>query len=356
MIAPEMLARFPPGTTADDAAAFVRAAGGNLSAAVEMCISGHQVPTTSGSSTARTTAQPAVNQRRAPAANNYFVGGGESSGQAVIAPTPAASRGRATEGGAVENIFAKAKENGARDASGGAHSSNSSDQAFAGTGRRLGHLEGPSPVMQATRRLKKTIRITFYEDGFQIEDGELRSLTDDAGRVFLESINRGYIPRELVANLGDVDLDVSLVDRREEPYTAPPPPAYVAFAGSGRTLAAAPSSSAAAAPPTASSAAPRQADSAAAPQQSVVVDPQQETCKLVIMNLTGVRSEHSVNPMRHTVRDLRVLASALQGTPALPLQSFQLMVRDVPPRLLAGDDMTIDAAKCRNATIMMKRL
>ncbi|CUG92940.1 Hypothetical protein, putative [Bodo saltans] len=76
----------------------------------------------------------------------------------------------------------------------------------------------------------------------------------------------------------------------------------------------------------------------------------------MFMNLAGVRSEHTVNPTRHTVRDLRIIASNLQGVPQLPLHSFQLMVRDVPPRTLSDDTATIEAVKCKNATIMMKKL
>jgi UBX domain-containing protein 1 len=378
MIAPELLARFPPGTQPEDAAAFLRATGGNLSEAVEMCSAGHQLPTAQTAhqqptrSTVRATQPPAQQQQRTPGTNNYFVGGGDSSGQAVVAPrAPARGRGPAaaashgdrdgiTNEDSIESVFAKARENGARQSTASGANNFGDDQVFAGTGRRLGHLEGPSPVMQATRRLQKTIKITFFENGFQIDDGPLRSLTDEMGLRFIESINKGYIPRELVAEYGDVDINVNLVDRREEEYIPPPPPAYVAFGGSGRSLGAT-APAAVPPPPAATASAPAsvagtQPQKPQSSQSALSVDPAEETCKVMIMNLTGVRSEHTVNPTRHTVHDLRVLSSNLQGVPSLPLHSFQLMVRDVPPRALADDTLTIDAAKCRNATIMMKRM
>lgn len=352
MIAPELLARFPPGTTAEDGARYLAAAGGNLSEAIEMCHAGSTAaaPRPGGSSSS-SSHPPVSKQRRVPGSTNYFVGGGDSSGQAVVAPLPP-QRGRGTADSvedSIENVFAKARENGARESTG----EFGSDQgvAFAGTGRRLGHLEGPSPVMQATRRLKKNIKITFYQDGFQVEDGPLRLFTDEAGARFLESINRGFIPRELVADFGDVDINVDLVDRREEPYAPPPLPAYVAFGGSGRTLGG--ESSAQLPPPPPSQ---NNTSVVSTTADDVFVNEAEETCKLAIMTLSGKRCEIVVNPLRHTVRDLRVLASRLVDAPFPSIQSFSLLVRDVPPRTLADDTVTLDAAKCRNATIMMKKL
>lgn len=41
------------------------------------------------------------------------------------------------------------------------------------------------------------------------------------------------VPREL----GTGDKSISMVDKRGEEYVPPPPPAYVAFGGDGRSLA-----------------------------------------------------------------------------------------------------------------------
>lgn len=328
-------ASFPPGTSVEEARAYYRRANGSIPVAVEMC-----------QADLRRGLRP--HQSSAPS-NQYFVGGGSSSGQAVLAPP--APPVPANPDSLIENVFQRARENGARDAT--AEYTRGGPVAFAGSGRRLGHLEGPSPVMQPLRRLEKTIRITFYQNGFQIEDGPLRSLTDEKGIIFCESINKGYIPRELVEEFGDVSLSVNLVDRREEDFTPPAAPRYTAFAGSGRTLAAAQQS----ASPSRNEVVPLDVAAARATAEAheVVVDETEEKCPIVIMNLLGKRCEVMVNPRTHTIRDVRALASATQGFPRLPLDSFDLMVRDLPPRLLCDDSATVDAAKCRNATILMKK-
>lgn len=354
MIAPELLRRFPAGTPADTASQYLQAAGGNIAAAVEMFEAGHQLPQAGRNNTAATTVSgtSSTSGRNNRQEQNYFVGGGQSSGQAVVAPPSQPSsnaRGRNSNSeditDSIENVFAKARENGARDGVTDGGSSVSTTTAFAGTGRRLGHTEGPSPVIAAHTRHRRSIRITFYENGFQIEDGPLRSLTDEAGLRFLESINRGFIPRELISEFGDVDIDVNLVDRREEPYRPPPPPAYNAFGGAGRTTASATT-------PTTPNVQQAASAAAAAP---VVVNRDEETCKIAIINLTGKRCEIEVNPARHTIADIRTLASELQGTPPLPRNSFQLLIRDIPPRALTDDSLTVNQASLRHATLMMKR-
>lgn len=44
------------------------------------------------------------------------------------------------------------------------------------------------------------------------------------------------VPRELEGENRDEQVEISLIDKRQEDYEAPPAPAYVAFSGSGQTM------------------------------------------------------------------------------------------------------------------------
>lgn len=75
-------------------------------------------------------------------------------------------------------------------------------------------------------------RVTLYRNGFQVDDGPLRRIDAPESEEFLRSLLNGRVPAEL----GNANLDVSLVDKRGEDYEEPPPPAYVAFSGEGNSL------------------------------------------------------------------------------------------------------------------------
>jgi len=85
-------------------------------------------------------------------------------------------------------------------------------------------------------------RITLYRNGFTVNDGPLRDGTSDQSRQFLDSLERGEVPPELIPTVdrskGDPSVNIHLVDERHRDYVTPPPPAYVAFSG-GASLGAA---------------------------------------------------------------------------------------------------------------------
>ena len=76
--------------------------------------------------------------------------------------------------------------------------------------------------------------ITLYSNGFTVGDGPFRALSDPENAAFVEAMNKGVVPEELQA--GGTDVNVSVVDKMKEEYTAPPPPAYVAYSGGGASL------------------------------------------------------------------------------------------------------------------------
>jgi UBX domain-containing protein 1 len=338
-----------PQATKADAEAFVARAEGNVELAVALYQS-NQMDSQASSSKAKPSA--AQQGKKPPGNQNYFVGGGKSSGQAVEAPPsqdPLAQPAGSGANSVVQDLFAKARERGAQDGV-----PETSNPFFTGSGRRLGHLEGPSPAMAPVRRAERAVQITFYANGFQVDDGPLRSLEDPDGKRFLEVIHRGRVPPEISAMYPSTDIAVTLADRGDEDYV---PPKYKAFGGQGVRLdgtagaaSASPAQPAAAAPPAPSAA-------AKGPQPLPTkweFDPSQEACKVVVQGLANTRSEVQVNPKKHTVLDLFFIAVSL--VPGTAAQNVELCTRGIPTGMKVLSDMsqTVDAAQLRNTVVMLR--
>ena len=75
-------------------------------------------------------------------------------------------------------------------------------------------------------------KITFWKNGFQIDDGEFRNNTDPENADFLDSISKGRIPREL-SSKGVVDINIE--DNRTKDYVKPKVP-FNPFGGQSRNL------------------------------------------------------------------------------------------------------------------------
>jgi UBX domain-containing protein 1 len=80
------------------------------------------------------------------------------------------------------------------------------------------------------------VKVVLYKNGFIVDDGPFRDLTTEQNRKFVESLGQGYAPQELVDAAVGGSVNVALDNRGHEDYTPPPPPAYVAFGGTGSSL------------------------------------------------------------------------------------------------------------------------
>ena len=130
----------------------------------------------------------------------------------------------------IDALFEKAKANGARTPE---EMTSYRSSAFGGAGRRLGHDQGPSVPVQPLTREEKSIKITFYRNGFTVDEGPLRNPNDPAEAAFLETLNRGFMPREISEKYPNTDVNVVMGDRGDEDYV----PQFKAFEGSGNRLA-----------------------------------------------------------------------------------------------------------------------
>jgi len=67
-----------------------------------------------------------------------------------------------------------------------------------------------------------TRSLTFWSDGFSIEDGPLHSYDDPANKDMLEAIKSGRAPPSLFNVRFDQQLEINVAQRTNEPYRAPP--------------------------------------------------------------------------------------------------------------------------------------
>jgi UBX domain-containing protein 1 len=77
--------------------------------------------------------------------------------------------------------------------------------------------------------------LTFWRDGFSVEDGPLMRYDDPANREILQGIERGRAPLSLMNVQPGQPADVSVFKRMDEDYV-PPKKKFVPFSGQGQRL------------------------------------------------------------------------------------------------------------------------
>ncbi|KAK3280072.1 Plant UBX domain-containing protein 4 [Cymbomonas tetramitiformis] len=278
--------------------------------------------------------------------NEYYTGG-EKSGMMVQDPN------KSNNDDPVEGLFEKARQHGATQgnpedmrpaASGGGF------QAFSGGGRSLtaetpaaapGAAAGAGPADPSAQSQPQMHTVTFWNNGFTVDDGPLRSMEDPANRPFLESIEKGECPRELEPGKPTIPVHVNLV-RKGEDWTAPPTPKYVAFSGSGRTLGS--TSTATSSPVPAPAAA-----AAAGNQRALIIDDSQPVTSLQLRLHDGTRMVARFNHT-HTVQDIRNFINSAR--PDIPAH-YHLMT-SFPPTPLQDLGATITDAQLVGAVVIQK--
>merc|ERR550539_1822470 len=77
--------------------------------------------------------------------------------------------------------------------------------------------------------------VTVYRNGFTVDNGPFRPLSDPLNKKFMDEMAAGRCPSELQAGSRE-PVHVALHDKRSEDYKEPPPPPYTKFSGEGNTL------------------------------------------------------------------------------------------------------------------------
>ncbi|KAG0351067.1 hypothetical protein BC939DRAFT_482217 [Gamsiella multidivaricata] len=171
---------------------------------------------------------------------NYFAGG-EKSGVMVQGPP-----GKKDPNALVEDILKKAAKGGQRHEE-EAEQPTPKKSFFTGAGNRLGNeAESSTSVAQPQVPVRLTPspevletvtrNLTFWRNGYSLEDGPLMSYTDPANREFLDAINRGQAPLKYLNIKPGQPVEMRVAKRMDEDYKEPPKAPPKPFEGAGNRL------------------------------------------------------------------------------------------------------------------------
>ena len=270
-----------------------------------------------------------------------FFTGGERSGQFVEGP----DRSRDL----LRDLFEKASRNTPVDPNDQERESKKKETAFIGTGYKLGSDEEPSVVIPAppassTPRssTEPAVRhLTFWKDGFSVEDGPLMRYDDPVHRETLAMINRGVAPISILSVEPGQPVECRIAKRMNEDYI-PPPKIAKPFEGHGQRLGGGSGQIAVvqAVSPT--------SITHTASTSSFQVNDSNPVARLQIRLTDGTRLVARFNH-HHTVGDLRQFVNA-----ARPSQQAYSLNAGFPLKPLTDDTQTIAEAGLINAVIVQK--
>ncbi|GLB42820.1 putative SEP-domain-containing protein [Lyophyllum shimeji] len=240
--------------------------------------------------------------------------------------------------------------------------------AFTGGGHKLGGEDVESSYIPDPNALPEdevpVIRhLTFWQDGFTVEDGDLLRYDDPNNAELLAQINAGRAPPSILNVLPGQPVEVRITKRTDEPYV--PPRGAKAFTGSGHRLGAPVPSFTAPAETAASSSMPGGFPSSVAatgpssagvrPERDSIttrfeVDQTLPTTSMQVRLADGTRIVARMN-LTHTVRDLRNFINAARPE---NLTRPYTIGTTFPNRTLEDLDATIEGAGLANSVVVQR--
>ncbi|KAL9243887.1 hypothetical protein vseg_017724 [Gypsophila vaccaria] len=265
--------------------------------------------------------------------SQYFTGG-HKSGMVVQDPS---------KDNNIDEIFEQARRVGAVEGPADVYQPSSSSRSFVGAARLLsGEVVSSAPHEPPPEVIIHTI--TFWRNGFTVDDGPLRMIDDEANASFLESIKNSECPKELEPKDRKTKVHVNLT-RRDENCPEPKKP-KISFQGVGRTLgtsSSVPSESSAVASATALNSAP-------SPVMGLVVDDKLPSTSIQLRLADGTRMVSRFN-YHHTIRDVHAFINASRPSRA---GAYTLQLMGFPPKPLTDLDQTIEQAGLANSVVLQK--
>jgi UBX domain-containing protein 1 len=281
---------------------------------------------------------------------NYYAGG-EKSGQMIQDPRGRGRRGTGSGPGTAgdgnpadprgrdvsDAIFERARQRGPL--SDAERDEFQDRQSFTGAGYRLGDAataDVPVTRPDVVGRRNVTRVLTFYQNGFTVDEGPLRAMDDPANAAFLRDIERGFVPKEMEQpDIGNVSIH--LIDMKDEQYV-PPKPIVVPFAGSGNRLGA-------------SSSTPLATETSSTPdvnaaRAAVPVDENLPVASIQVRLSDGTRVVARLNE-NHTVQNLRDFVAASRPS----ITSFTLGTA-FPRKVLTDNAQSIKEANLNGAVVV----
>ncbi|CAL5039521.1 unnamed protein product [Urochloa decumbens] len=252
----------------------------------------------------------------------YYTGG-EKSGMVV--------RDRSKRKNNADEVFKEVKRKGAKQGPFEPRR-RSSSRNFTGTGRLLTgetvQRDAPQPPEEIVHN------IYFWNNGFTVNDGPLRSFEDPANVSFLESIKNSDCPAELEPADGNSKVNVNLV-QKEEDFKEPVKPA-APFQGERRSLVA----------PSDNNTSSATASSTATAPRTITVDDSLPSTSLQIRFADGSRMVARFNTS-HTISDVRAFIDATR-----PEAREYTLQAGFPPKPLEDAAKTIEEAGLANSVII----
>ncbi|GAU14446.1 hypothetical protein TSUD_249870 [Trifolium subterraneum] len=294
----------------------------------------------------------------------YYTGG-QKSGMLVQDPTKG--------GNSVDDIFDQARQ-----VAVDAPTENSSrSRSFTGTARLLSGEalpSAPQPVESITHL------VTFWRNGFSVDDGPLRRLDDPRNASFLEvdylhtckkaDVRQNHTVRLVFCGKavrgskeqswkmmeavmmnrdGNSDDNGDMIGFLSICPLEPAKPRYTPFRGVGRTLGDSSSSGEAASEPIPTTAS-ASSFTAPAPALGLVVDESRPVTSIQLRLADGTRMVSHFNH-HHTIRDVRAFIDASRSG---GVTSYQLQTMGFPPKQLTDLDQTIELAGIANSVVIQK--
>ncbi|KAI9320134.1 SEP domain-containing protein [Dichotomocladium elegans] len=229
---------------------------------------------------------------------------------------------------------------------------------FKGTGYKLGSEEEPSETVgtesveeEDTDLQPVTRYLTFWRNGFSVDDGPLYRYDDPANQTMLTAINSGRAPLSLLNVRHGQPVDVRVARRQDEDYVAPPKAPPKPFEGAGHRLGSplvASEGSSRASTPGAFPSASAAVSSPSTPAQTLTVDESQPMTQIQIRLGDGTRLVTKLNHT-HTVGDIRRYIDANR-----PTNVPYILQTTFPVKELKDDRATLKEAGLMNTVIVQR--
>ncbi|KAI0340463.1 SEP-domain-containing protein [Trametopsis cervina] len=292
----------------------------------------------------------------------FFAGGGERSGVSIQGPPGRGGGANVPGGDLVRDLLQRAAAAGPPPAP---PTASSGSRYFGGGGHRLGgedveteYIPDPSVVPQNPDELPTAIRrLTFWRNGFNIEDGELMHYDDPVHAAILEEINTGRAPPAILNVQTGQQVELRVAKRTHEDYVPSVSAASArVFAGTGNRLGSPVPTVVSRSPMPgdfpSSSAAP--SSTAGADRESVStifeVDKSKPTVSVQLRMADGGRSVWRAN-LHHTVGDLRRYINA--SSPENGSRPYTLQTT-FPTKVLDDDSKTVQEVGIGGAVVLQR--
>jgi UBX domain-containing protein 1 len=170
-----------------------------------------------------------------------------------------------------------------------------------------------------------------YKNGFSVDDGPFRDISVPENKKFMDEVEKGYIPQELV-DQGKTELAIALEDKKKEEYKEPvPEKKFQAFVGGGTSMGGV-----------------RSEGLGINKDVEFFVDKNQPIAKINIRLHTGDTVTQEFN-LYHSVGDIFHYVSSVA-----PVSGSFTLVEGFPPKPLADMDKTIEQLRLNGSTLIQR--